>query len=215
MIVLCGCEKGGVGKSTVAVNLAVGRARTGRDVLLVNADKQDSAEEWAETRRHLGHQPVIPAVAIRGQRLRHDVADLARRYDDIVIDCGGRDSLELRYAMSIAHIQIMPCEPSQFDVNTMYKMDRLVSEAKIHNPALRAVALVNKAPTNPAMGDTREMLDALADMQHYGVLDTRLYARKAYRLCGRDGVAVFELDSPDPKATAEVEALNVEVWGTE
>lgn len=212
MIVLCGCEKGGVGKSTVAVNLAVGRASSGRDVLLVNADKQESAEEWAETRRHLGHQPVIPLVSVRGQRLAHDVLDLAKRYDDIVIDCGGRDSPELRYAMSIAHLQIMPCEPSQFDVSTMYKMDRLVGEAKAYNPNLRAYALVNKAPTNPAMQDTGEMLEVLADMQHYEVLDTWLYARKAYRLCGRDGMAVFELDPRDPKACAEIEALSAEVW---
>jgi chromosome partitioning protein len=213
MIVLSGCEKGGVGKSTAAVNLAVGRARQGREVLLVNSDKQESIEEWAETRRALGHHPVIPLVSIRGQRLAADVLDLATRYDDIVIDCGGRDSPELRYAMSIADVQIMPCEPSQFDVNTMYKMDRLVGEAKSFNPKLRAYALINKAPTNPAMSDIAEMLEALADMHHYTVLKTRLYARKAYRLCGRDGVAVFELESPDQKATAEVDALNAEVWG--
>jgi chromosome partitioning protein len=94
-------------------------------------------------------------------------------------------------------------------------MDRLVGEAKAYNPALRAFALVNKAPTNPAMQDTGEMLEVLADMQHYEVLDTWLYARKAYRLCGRDGMAVFELDPRDPKACTEVEALSAEVWREE
>jgi chromosome partitioning protein len=179
---------------------------------MVNADKQESAEEWAETRRALGHEPLVPVVAVRGQQLVPVVLDLAKRYDDIVIDCGGRDSPELRYAMSIAHVQVMPCEPSQFDVNTMFKMNRLVGEAKAYNPGLRAFALVNKAPTNPHMQDTAEMLDALADMDHYVVLETWLYARKAYRLCGRDGMCVLELDPRDPKAVTEVEALNREVW---
>lgn len=211
MIILVGCEKGGVGKTTVAVNIAVELKKGGSDVLLVNADRQESADDWIEARVE-SKLPAIPFVVVRGSSLAKQVGDLAKRYTDVVIDVGGRDSVELRQAMSVADVQVMPCVPSQFDLNTMYKMDRLVAEARAFNPELAVFALINQAPTNPAQQDTEEARAALADMEHYSTLKATLYARKAYRACGRHGAGVTELNQ-DPKAVAEVQALHAELFG--
>src|SRR6516165_3285835 len=102
MIVLVGGEKGGVGKTTLAVNLAAMRARAQHDVLLADADKQASANLWANIRDQEKVDPPVRCVQKRGKGLAADVRDLATRYEDIVIDAGGQDSIELRAAMTIA-----------------------------------------------------------------------------------------------------------------
>src|SRR3989442_15939780 len=84
MIVLVGGEKGGVGKTTLAVNLAAMRARAGHDVLLVDADKQASANLWASIRDQEKVDPPVRCVQKRGKGLAADVRDLATRYEDIV-----------------------------------------------------------------------------------------------------------------------------------
>src|SRR5688500_1319262 len=115
MIVLIGGEKGGVGKTTLAVNLAAMRVRAERDVLLVDADKQASANLWASIRQEEGDTPPVRCVQKRGKGLSADVRDLAARYEDVMIDAGGQDSVELRAALTIAHLAIFPIQPSLFD----------------------------------------------------------------------------------------------------
>ena len=96
MIVLVGGEKGGVGKTTLAVNLAAKRVHCGYDVLLVDADKQASANLWAGIREEEGVHPPVRCVQKRGKGLAADIRDLARRYEDVIIDAGGQDGVELR-----------------------------------------------------------------------------------------------------------------------
>ena len=114
MIVLVGGEKGGVGKTTLAVNLAAMRARAQHDVLLVDADKQASANLWANIRDQEKVDPPVRCVQKRVKGLAADVRDLATRYEDIVIDAGGQDSVELRAAMTIAALAIFPIQPCIF-----------------------------------------------------------------------------------------------------
>lgn len=215
--VVVGAEKGGVGKSTLAVNLAVARAMQGRDVLLIDTDKQGSAQQWAATRREEGIAPTITCVGIRGASLKQEVRDLKAKYDDIVIDAGGQDSIELRAAMMVADLLVTPCEPSQFDIFSTFTMDRLVGEVRTINEALGAVLVVNCAPTNAQQTDVAEMRDALSEMQNYAILATEVHTRKAYRRCARDGRAVSEYSraDTDDKAVAEMTALAGEVWSSE
>ncbi|MBK8536321.1 MAG: AAA family ATPase [Candidatus Competibacteraceae bacterium] len=87
-IILIGGEKGGTGKTTLAVNLAALRALQGRDVLLIDTDIQASASYWAQTRDEAGIQPRVACIQKFGKGLQTEVRDLAKRYQDIVIDAG-------------------------------------------------------------------------------------------------------------------------------
>jgi chromosome partitioning protein len=115
MLVLVGGEKGGVGKTTVAANLAAMRARAGHDVLLLDADRQGSANLWASIREEEGVTPKIPCMQKRGKALAANIRDLANRYSDIIIDAGGHDSVELRAALTVVHLAVFPIQPSLFD----------------------------------------------------------------------------------------------------
>ena len=128
MIVLIGGEKGGTGKTTIATNLAQMRAARGRDVLLVDTDKQESASAWAGLRAEEGIEPTITAVQKLGKNITRDLLDLAKRYDDLVIDAGGRDSFELRAALVAAEQIFIPVQASQFDVWTLGNMAELVEQ---------------------------------------------------------------------------------------
>lgn len=211
MILLIGSEKGGSGKSTVAVNLAAMRA-AGRDVLLIDADKQGSAQQWYEIRTQDGITPAVMCVCAQGNTLASQVRAMALKFDDVIIDAGGRDSVELRSAMTVADRIITPAMPSQFDIFTLSLMDRLVGEARAWNPSLRASILVNGAPTNPSMTDEADMREYVADLVNYDVMATTVRTRKAYRRCAQTGQAAPELATQDEKATAEMIALAIEAW---
>jgi chromosome partitioning protein len=138
MIILIGGEKGGTGKTTLATSLAAKRALSGRDVLLIDTDVQGSASYWAQGRDDAGIKPRVACVQKFGKGLQSEVQDLATRYQDIIIDAGGRDSIELRVALVVADKAYVPIQASQFDIWTLDRMEDLVASAQGFNPNLHA-----------------------------------------------------------------------------
>src|SRR5208283_6242858 len=204
MILMFGGEKGGTGKTTLAVNIATLLALSGKDVLLVDTDKQGSANFWASIRDETGALPRIPCVQKFGKSLAKDVIDLASRYEDILIDAGGRDSLELRYSLGVADRVYVPIQPTQFDLMTLDQMDRLVEQAQALNPNLEAFVVINRASTNPTVSDTQEARDLILEFEHLTSVNTTLRERVAYQRSVREGLSVVEVPFPDPKAITEM-----------
>src|SRR5215207_3913141 len=139
MIVVVGGIKGGSGKTTVATNLAVIRAGQGSDVLLIDADDQETATDFTTQRSErrdgeAGYTNIkLTGAAVRNQTLR-----LKDKYQDIIIDTGGRDTTSQRAALSVADILLVPFVPRSFDVWTMEKVGHLVNEMRPATPSLRA-----------------------------------------------------------------------------
>lgn len=215
MIVLVGGEKGGTGKTTITTNLAVERAQAGHDVLLVDCDPQGSASYWAAVREEASIEPRINVVQKFGATLAGQLRDLAERYEDVLVDAGGRDSVELRAAMVVADYLYSPIQASQFDTWTLDQMDTLVSNAQVSgNQDLRALAIINRASTNPAVTEYDDARTLLDDYEHLALAQAALRDRIAYRKAPREGKAVTELPAADAKkAVNEVRALYAEVYG--
>lgn len=213
MIVLVGGEKGGVGKTTLAVNLAAMRARAGHDVLLVDADKQASANLWASIRAEEQVHPPIHCVQKRGKSLAADVRDLATRYADILIDAGGQDSVELRAALTIATLAIFPIQPSLFDAATLETLATLVVQAQAFNPGLVAGILINRASPNPRVKEAEEARDLITTYGDLHLMQVLLRDRIIYRKAVRNGLCVTEYPDRDPAAGHEVADLYREVYG--
>ena len=90
MILAVGNVKGGVGKTTLAINIAIAQSQSGRDVLLVDGDEQGTALAFTELRaRSLGGSAGYTAVSLQGAALRTQIRQLAAKYRDIIVDVGG------------------------------------------------------------------------------------------------------------------------------
>lgn len=211
-IILIGGEKGGTGKTTLAVNLAAMRALQGRDVLVIDTDIQASASYWAQTRDETTVTPRVACIQKFGKGLPTEVRDLARRYQDLIIDAGGRDSPELRSALLIAERVYIPIQPSQFDIWTLGRMDNLVTNAQGFNLNLHAWVVISRASTNPSVSEVAEAQSLLADFAHLRLAHAVIRDRIAYRKAARDGLSVEELKPGDPKAGEEIRAFFQEVF---
>ena len=213
MIVLVGGEKGGVGKTTLAVNLAAMRRRAGHDVLLIDADKQASANLWAGIRQEETRDAPVPCVQKRGKGLAAAIRDLATRYEDIVIDAGGQDSVELRAALTIADLALFPIQPSLFDAATLETLAELVAQAQAFNTALVAAVVINRASTNPRVTEAAEAKELIAEYRDLHLLDVLIRDRIIFRKAARNGLCVGESKEHDQAAEAELHALYQEVFG--
>jgi chromosome partitioning protein len=127
MLVVCGGVKGGTGKTTSAVNLGIERARKGAKVLLVDADPdQESLTDYLANRNERGAQPYVNVVQVKGTTTSKSLMALSKDYDDVIVDCGGFDSVELRQAVLVCQVWIVPTNPTQMQVWTMPKLKEVL-----------------------------------------------------------------------------------------
>ncbi|WP_158898419.1 division plane positioning ATPase MipZ [Burkholderia sp. L27(2015)] len=212
MIVLVAAEKGGVGKSTIASNLAVYLARQGVDVVLLDTDAQATCARFVERRDEAKIEPPLPCVQRTGE-VSATLRDLARRYQVVVVDAGGRDSREMRSAMAVANLLLTPIRASQADLETLPKVNELIGLARGLNPELRASAILSMAPSNPVIREVEEARELLAQFDQLELADTVIRDRKVYRDALLAGRGVVELENS--QARAEIQLLGQEFFELE
>jgi chromosome partitioning protein len=206
MVIIVGGIKGGSGKSTVATNLCVMRAKERKDVLLVDADDQETATDFTLQRNErTGGKAGYTSIKLFGSAVRTEVSRLRPKYDDIIIDTGGRDTTSQRAALAVADILLVPFVPRSFDVWTLQKVGRVVDEMRQANPKLEAYAFLNRA--DPQGQDNGGAVDLLHESESVEYIDTPLGTRKAFGNAGGQGLGVCELSPPDPKALQEMTTL--------
>ena len=210
MILLFGGEKGGTGKSTLATNLAVWLAQQGRDTIVVDTDRQMTASHWVDRRNLAGDLPKVHCAEKHGN-VFHSVRDLAGRYDEVIVDAGGRDSEELRTALVAAHVLYVPLRASQPDLETSVHMNELVSLARGMNPGLEARLIISMAPTNPSIQEAAQAQELLRELPAFKLSGVMIRERKIYRDVISEGLGVTE--SENAKAIAEIRELAREIYG--
>lgn len=209
MIYTIGGIKGGSGKTTLAVSLAVLLANQGKRVLLVDADKQATATDFAQWRTQTLGDTGFTSIQLADMQVRNEVLKLKLNYDDIVIDAGGRDTASQRAALAVADVFIAPFAPKSFDIWTLEQVVQLVQEMQIANAGLQPYALLNRVDYNE--GDIQEARDYIEESGVLKVLQNTLHERKVFANAAAAGLTVTEFKPRNPKAEAEMEALFIEI----
>ncbi|HNQ36034.1 MAG TPA: ParA family partition ATPase [bacterium] len=205
MIITVGNEKGGVGKSTIACNLAVEAVRHRRRTLLIDADSQQSAMDFRAVRSENAGLPQFQAVGITKNTIHKDIQGF-RGYDLIIIDSGGRDTQVFRSAILASDLFIIPVLTSQYDVWATQGTTRVLEEARSFKDIEARLVINQLIPNTIVAREASDLLEGLG----VSLLKTRLHARVAYKQAIAEGKGVSEYE-PGGKAAREIQALWREV----
>jgi chromosome partitioning protein len=209
MIVALLNQKGGVGKTTLALHLAGAWARQGCRVTVIDADPQGSALDWSEQRAKEGGARLFGVLGLARDTLHREAPEIARGVDHVVIDGPPRIAGLMRSALLAADLVLVPAQPSPFDGWASGEMLNLVREARIFRPELLARFVLNRCAARTIIA--RETGDALAEHDP-PVLAARIGQRVAFADAARTGQLVFEVESGGA-AAREITALCGEIAG--
>ena len=209
MIVALLNQKGGVGKTTLALHLAGGWARQGCRVTVIDADPQGSALDWSEQRAKEGSPRLFGVLGLARDTLHREAPEIARGVDHVVIDGPPRIAGLMRSALLAADLVLVPAQPSPFDGWASGEMLNLIREARIFRPELVARFVLNRCAARTIIA--RETGDALAEHDP-PVLAARIGQRVAFADAARTGRLVFEVESAGA-AAREITALCAEIAG--
>ena len=231
-ILVVGSTKGGVGKSSLATEVAGRAAEAGIDAILLDMDPQQHGAAWVAWRDQAIEQgqDITPVPCQRltadpdlepsqnAARIVAAVNDLKKRYQLLVIDVGGFDSVEMRTVLQAAVAVVAPIVPSQWNVAAWRRFRSIVETARITNPTMSVLGVINQVSTHPVLGpreeaDSREFLEPHFEAEHYRLAAAVLRTRSVWRTRREDGLTLSELTGAarDPKAHAEMTALYQEI----
>ncbi len=198
-------NKGGAGKTTLAVNLAVGLARQAGSAAILDTDPQGSSAQWRAISEDTALPEVISASDDPGSRVR----SLGGEYDYIVVDCPPSvQAMQTRTILRFSDLALIPVQPSPFDLWASVHIEQAVQEARTHNPGLRALLVINQLEPRTTLSQL--MRDALSEID-VPVAVTAIRRRAVYRASALEGRSVYAMGRRGAGAVEELDQLIEEI----
>jgi chromosome partitioning protein len=197
-------QKGGCSKTTLALNLAAAMAAEGSKVLLIDADPQQTAQDWAAIRTD---EPTFRVVGLSKPVLHRDLPELATDYDEVVIDGAPRNYEVARSAIASADMILIPVPPSGADFWASRETVQLVKEARGFKETQKAVFVVTRRIGRTLIG--RNITAALEEFD-IPILKAGTMQRIAYAEALTGGTTVIEMQ-PNGEAAQEIRRILKEI----
>lgn len=196
-------QKGGVGKTTLSINVASALANAGHKVLLIDADKQGSSSAWASLREETPFQ----VIALARDNMATDAMKLARDFDYTIIDAPPHAESISRSVIIASDLALMPLEPSGLSSWASDVTVRQIQQAQDYKETLKCGFVVSRKIGNSVIG--REIREMVAGSGIH-VFQADIETRVAYAESGTMGQTIFEWGS-DKKAQSEITNLTKEI----
>ncbi|AWK15570.1 ParA family partition ATPase (plasmid) [Candidatus Fukatsuia symbiotica] len=197
-------QKGGVGKTTLSVNISASLTRMESRVLLIDADPQGSSLNWAAAREG---EPLFTVIGLPRKTIHKEVAEISKGFDYVIIDGPPRVTDLARSAIMAADLVLIPVQPSPYDVWAAEEVVTLINEARIYKEKLKSAFVVNRKIANTAIG--RDVGEALSEY-NTPVLRGCVTQRVIFAEAAAKGCAVYEIDPQGP-AAKEIDNLVNEI----
>ena len=186
-------QKGGSGKSTFCINTAIRLKEMGAEVMVINCDTQDSIGAFLQN-RSIGN--CFLNTTLRGDKIAETLKSLIKKYEFILIDTAGSDSV-INYKMAIfSDLVIMPTKPSQLDLDVLQKNFIKIQDCLDLNEDLKVAVVINQLGTNPRLLErkiTKEFINELiSDNPRIDLMDSVIHERIAYKRAIADGFGISE-----------------------
>jgi len=189
-------QKGGVGKTTIAVNLSIALTLDKYKVLLIDSDKQQSSADFHNIRSANNNVAAFPVMALTTPTLHKDLPSLT--FDYIVVDAGGRDNMVSRSAVLASDIVIIPVKPSGVDFWATEEMFDFIEEVKLTKPNLKVFCILNMVPgRTKILKDVNELIKEYEEKYDLKFMKGRLGNRLAYSYSMMEGLSVLEYNNAD------------------
>lgn len=197
-------QKGGSGKTTIAINLARAYQLQGHSVLLVDSDKQGSSRDWQSA----DPNNPIPLLILDQVSIDKDLKKVIGKYDYIIID-GSPQANEIAIAtIRASDFILIPMQPSPFDIWASSNLIELVKQGRIDNPKLKAGVVLTRLVKNTKIGN--EVSQIIHDFE-LPVLKSTIGQRTCYPYSASLGQTVFDTERPSSEPVSEINALANEI----
>ncbi|MEM0951948.1 MAG: ParA family partition ATPase [Cyanobacteria bacterium P01_H01_bin.74] len=198
-------QKGGAGKTTLAINLAYALQESNATVLLVDSDPQGSARDWSECEKNQGE--LLPVVALDRENSLKDLASISSNYQWVVIDGAPSIAKISAAAVKVADLVLIPVQPSPLDLwATSDLVDVIKTRQDVTDGKPKACFVVTRAHKQ-----TKLSSEVIAALESYElpVLEACTINRVAYPSTLSEGLTVFH--GSDKKAIFEIESIADEI----